>query len=44
MSKGCLVVAHPNHLALAAVPAHRPIRPVYIKQFVALAAKVIGEV
>jgi hypothetical protein len=37
-------VAHPNHREIVTVPAQRPIRPVYIRQFVTLVRKVIGEV
>jgi hypothetical protein len=37
-------IAHPNYREIVTVPARRPIRPVYIRRFVALMRKVIGEV
>jgi hypothetical protein len=36
-------VAHPASSEIVTVPAHRPIKPVYIKQFVALVRRVTGE-
>jgi hypothetical protein len=36
-------VSHPSQPEIVTVPAHRPIKPIYIKQFVALLRRVAGE-
>lgn len=36
-------VAHATQPDILTVPAHRPIKPVYIKQFVALVQNVVNE-
>lgn len=34
------VFSHPDMVEIVSVPAHRPIKPVYVRQFVALIDKV----